>query len=62
MTEPPPPPSPKPCPVCGKPRAEAFKPFCSPRCQDVDLGRWLKGAYVIPGKPVEGDEEVEGEY
>jgi hypothetical protein len=39
----------KPCPVCGKPSVEATKPFCSPRCRDVDLNRWLSGSYVIPG-------------
>jgi uncharacterized protein len=36
------------CPICGKPAAEPFKPFCSPRCRDVDLNRWLSGSYVIP--------------
>ena len=41
---------PPPCPVCGKP-AEANSPFCSRRCADIDLGRWLKGGYVIPGRP-----------
>ena len=40
------------CPICGKPVAEAFKPFCSKRCADIDLGRWLKGGYAIPGAPV----------
>ncbi|MBS0281336.1 MAG: DNA gyrase inhibitor YacG [Proteobacteria bacterium] len=40
-----------PCPVCGKPAEKAFLPFCSPRCADIDLGRWLKGGYVIPGRP-----------
>jgi endogenous inhibitor of DNA gyrase (YacG/DUF329 family) len=39
------------CPVCGKPAAEGFKPFCSKRCADVDLNRWLKGGYIIPGDP-----------
>jgi endogenous inhibitor of DNA gyrase (YacG/DUF329 family) len=39
------------CLVCGKPQAPAFKPFCSKRCADVDLNRWLKGGYVIPGGP-----------
>ena len=39
------------CPVCGKPTAEGSKPFCSQRCADVDLNRWLKGGYVIPGGP-----------
>jgi endogenous inhibitor of DNA gyrase (YacG/DUF329 family) len=48
------PPAPgKPCPICGKPVVARFKPFCSARCADIDLGRWLKGSYVIPGEPVE---------
>jgi uncharacterized protein len=37
------------CPICGKPRSERYDPFCSKRCADVDLHRWLKGGYVIPG-------------
>jgi hypothetical protein len=48
------------CPICGKPRSERYDPFCSKRCADVDLHRWLKGSYVIPGgsvKPEPGDEE-----
>jgi len=40
---------PKPCPICGKPSVQQFHPFCSARCADVDLNRWLKGSYVIPG-------------
>jgi endogenous inhibitor of DNA gyrase (YacG/DUF329 family) len=38
-----------PCPICGKPSIVAFRPFCSKRCADVDLHRWLSGSYVIPG-------------
>jgi endogenous inhibitor of DNA gyrase (YacG/DUF329 family) len=38
----------KPCPICGKPAAEASKPFCSERCRDVDLNRWLSDSYKIP--------------
>lgn len=37
-----------PCPICGKPARVETKPFCSPRCADVDLGRWLGERYVIP--------------
>jgi len=37
------------CPICERPRAETFKPFCSKRCADIDLARWLDGRYVIPG-------------
>jgi len=39
------------CPTCAKPATEAFKPFCSKRCADIDLNRWLKGGYVIPAAP-----------
>jgi endogenous inhibitor of DNA gyrase (YacG/DUF329 family) len=46
----------KKCPICGKPATEASKPFCSERCRDVDLNRWLSGSYAIPGKD---DEEAE---
>jgi endogenous inhibitor of DNA gyrase (YacG/DUF329 family) len=42
------------CPVCGKPREERFRPFCSRRCAQIDLGRWLKGSYAVPGR--ESDE------
>jgi len=38
----------KPCPICGKPSVKPFTPFCSKRCADLDLGRWLKGVYAIP--------------
>ena len=37
------------CPVCGKPRDAKSAPFCSRRCAQIDLGRWLKGSYAIPG-------------
>ena len=36
------------CPVCGKPVVADSRPFCSERCRNVDLGRWLTGSYVIP--------------
>jgi len=38
------------CPICKKPFDEAAKPFCSKRCADIDLGRWLKGSYTISGR------------
>ena len=41
------------CPICGKPEAGGFKPFCSKRCADIDLGRWFKGGYAIPGAPAD---------
>lgn len=51
----------KACPICGKPRNPRFAPFCSPRCADIDLGRWLKGAYVIPGETKTSPDESEDE-
>jgi len=36
------------CPICHKPAVAAFAPFCSKRCADVDLNRWLSGSYLIP--------------
>ncbi len=36
------------CPVCGKPAASGVRPFCSSRCAEVDLGRWLTGQYRVP--------------
>lgn len=37
----------KPCPICSQPPSEKFKPFCSARCADVDLHRWLSGSYRV---------------
>jgi endogenous inhibitor of DNA gyrase (YacG/DUF329 family) len=50
------------CPVCGKPTAAEHRPFCSRRCADVDLNRWLSGAYVVPASeetPGSGHEDRE---
>lgn len=40
------------CPICHKAVQDAYHPFCSKRCADVDLNRWLSGNYAIPGEPV----------
>ena len=45
----------RPCPICGKPSSQEHHPFCSARCADIDLNRWLSGAYVIPAKPEEDE-------
>ena len=42
----------KTCPICKKPVDKAFEPFCSKRCADLDLGKWLGGDYRIPGEEV----------
>ena len=46
------------CPICGKPAQAQSRPFCSRRCADVDLSRWLGGAYRIP---VNGPDEEDGD-
>ena len=44
------------CPICGKPQDEKSKPFCSKRCADIDLSRWLKGVYSVPAE--EGPDDL----
>lgn len=51
----------KKCPICGKPMVEEFKPFCSRRCADIDLNRWLTGNYVIPARDDEPLPDADGE-
>ena len=45
------------CPVCKAPADHHYRPFCSRRCADVDLSRWLRGAYAIPGGDSDADED-----
>ncbi len=47
----------KPCPICGKPAVAASTPFCSERCRDVDLNKWLSGSYAIPGRDNEDEDQ-----
>jgi endogenous inhibitor of DNA gyrase (YacG/DUF329 family) len=49
------------CPICGKPTVERYRPFCSSRCADVDLHRWLGGRYAIPAVEPPDFEEARGE-
>lgn len=44
------------CPICAKDSDPKYRPFCSRRCADVDLGRWLKGSYAIPAEDAPEDE------
>ncbi len=46
------------CPICKEPTEVAYRPFCSARCRDVDLSRWLRGAYAIPGGEPAPDERA----
>jgi endogenous inhibitor of DNA gyrase (YacG/DUF329 family) len=50
------------CPTCTKPAAAGYFPFCSKRCSDLDLGRWLDGAFRIPTNEAPSDAAMtEGE-
>ena len=46
------------CPICGRPAVEDMQPFCSARCADVDLNRWLSGAYLIRGADATDEPEA----
>ncbi len=44
------------CPLCHSPHATDYRPFCSRRCADIDLLKWLNADYRVPLEPI-GDEE-----
>ena len=46
------------CPICQKDSDPKYRPFCSRRCADIDLGRWLTGAYAIPAEEDERPDET----
>ena len=51
----------RPCPICGKPATSRDRPFCSPRCAEIDLGRWFGEAYRIPAAPKDDpDDDMTG--
>lgn len=47
-----------PCPICEKETDKTFRPFCSKRCADVDLGRWLNESYAVPSTDPEDMEQA----
>lgn len=51
----------KTCPNCEKPVADKYRPFCSKRCADLDLGRWLDESYILPGDAEIPDAEDDSE-
>lgn len=46
------------CPICSKKTDPKYRPFCSKRCADIDLGRWLSGSYAVPADSPEELEEA----
>ena len=49
------------CPICKREAEERFRPFCSKRCADVDLNRWLSGVYAVPVKEEEDEDGAKPE-
>lgn len=47
------------CPICRRPTHKEYRPFCSKRCADRDLGKWLSGGYAIP---VQDDDDEDGDF
>lgn len=47
------------CPICKKAAAQKFRPFCSKRCADIDLGKWMTGAYTLPSEDIPDEEELD---
>ena len=46
------------CPMCTKDADEKYRPFCSKRCADLDLGKWLTGAYAIPAADTDEEDGI----
>lgn len=46
------------CPICGGESQKTYRPFCSKRCADIDLGKWLTGAYSVPSQDPEDIENA----
>ncbi|MEQ8824317.1 MAG: DNA gyrase inhibitor YacG [Filomicrobium sp.] len=47
----------RPCPICKSPSVFKYRPFCSRRCADVDLSRWMTGKYAVAGGDADEDED-----
>ena len=51
-----------PCPICNKDPVTKYRPFCSNRCADLDLGKWLTGAYVIPAADTDEEDSISSDF
>ena len=49
------------CPICNKQTEQAFRPFCSKRCADLDLAKWFTGGYAIPADDPEDVDDLENQ-
>ncbi|MEM7471466.1 MAG: DNA gyrase inhibitor YacG [Pseudomonadota bacterium] len=46
------------CPICQKETAQKYRPFCSKRCADIDLGKWMSGQYAVAGTREEDEDAL----
>ncbi|WP_299621850.1 DNA gyrase inhibitor YacG [uncultured Tateyamaria sp.] len=46
------------CPICSDETVQKYRPFCSRRCADVDLARWMSGSYAVPSEAEEDEAEA----
>jgi len=46
------------CPICSERTDKNYRPFCSKRCADLDLGKWLTGAYAVPSQENDDADEL----
>jgi len=49
------------CPICNAPTSPRYRPFCSRRCADIDLARWMTGSYAVPSEDSEDEERAADE-
>lgn len=48
------------CPICAEDTVLTYRPFCSRRCADIDLGKWMNGSYATPSQdPQDADEALD---
>ncbi|WP_377294166.1 DNA gyrase inhibitor YacG [Rhizobium sp. SG2393] len=52
---------PRPCPECGRASQREHYPFCSDRCRNIDLNRWLSGSYAIPVSEDDSEDRSDGD-
>jgi|TARA_R110000787_G_scaffold50852_7_gene120831 uncharacterized protein len=48
------------CPICKAETSVQYRPFCSRRCADIDLAKWLDGSYAVPASEADQDDGREG--
>ncbi len=47
------------CPICEEATDNKYRPFCSKRCADIDLAKWLNGSYSVPSQREDDTDTVE---